>query len=576
MQQVPAYARHFFDPAQRLSRLGGGALGGKAQGLIAASDVLAAHGAELARAGIEVDIPSLVILGTDFFDAFLAANALAALVDEVPGDQQLAAAFHRGAIPAEMVGDLMSLAGETRVPLAVRSSSGLEDALGQPFAGVYGTKMVPGNQLDAEARFRSLLDAIKFVWASTYFAGARAYLAATGEPGRREKMAVIVQEVVGRRHGDRYYPDLSGVARSVSFYPVGGARPEEGVVDLAVGLGKTIVDGGQCWSFSPARPRATAPFASARELVKATQNELWAVNVGAPPAYDPMSEAEFLVRVGLAEAEADGALRYAASTYDPGSDRLWPGLGRQGPRVLDFAPTLVHDELPLVPAVKALLAACETALGAPVEIEFALALEPQSPPRLGLLQVRPLLVSREAVEISAEEIAEAEAVVATRHALGNGRRRLEDAIVVDPRTFEGRLTPAIALEIETLNRPLVAAGRPYLLVGFGRWGSSDPWLGIPVRWDQIAGARAIVEAALPQMTPEPSQGSHFFHNLSSFGVLYLTVPASAPRGVDWGYFDRQAIVGRTEHVRHLRLAPPLEVAVDGRTQRGLARAQEEP
>ena len=576
MQQVPAYARRFFDPAQRLSRLGGGALGGKAQGLIAASDVLAAHGPELARAGITIDIPSLVILGTDFCDAFLEANSLAALIEEAPADQQLAAAFHRGAIPAEMVGDLMSLAGEARVPLAVRSSSGLEDALGQPFAGVYGTKMVPGNQLDTEARFRSILDAIKFVWASTYFAGARAYLAATGEPDRREKMAVIVQEVVGRRHGERFYPEVAGVARSVSFYPVGGARPEEGVVDLAVGLGKTIVDGGLCWSFSPARPRATPPFASARELVKATQNELWAINVGAPPASDPMSEAEFLVRVGLAEAEADGALRYAGSTYDPASDRLWPGLGRQGPRVLDFAPILVHGDLPLVPAVKALLAACEAALGAPVEIEFALALEPASPPRLGLLQVRPLLVSREAVEISEEEITRADAVVATRHALGNGRRLLEDAIVVDPETFEGRLTPAIALEIETLNRPLVAAGRPYLLIGFGRWGSSDPWLGIPVRWDQIAGARAIVEAALPQMTPEPSQGSHFFHNLSSFGVLYLTIPATAPQGVDWSYLGRQATVGRTEHVRHLRLAPPLEVAVDGRTQRGVARAQEKP
>ncbi len=575
MQQVPAYARRFFDPAQRLSRLGGGSLGGKAQGLIAASEVLAAARPELERLGFELDIPSLVILGTEFFDAFLAANGLAALIDEQPGDRALAAAFHRGAIPPDMVGDLMSLAGEVRVPLAVRSSSGLEDALGQPFAGVYGTKMVPANQLDPEARFRSLLDAIKFVWASTHFAGARAYLAATGQPERREKMAVIVQEVVGRRHGDRFYPDLSGVARSYSFYPLGGARPEEGVVDLAAGLGKTIVDGGLCWSFSPARPRVSPPFASVRELVKSTQNELWAINVGAPPAYDPMAEAEFLVRLGLDEAEEDGTLAHLASTYDPGSDRLWPGLGRQGPRVLDFAPILVHGELPLVPAIKALLAACEAALGAPVEVEFALSLAPGQPPRFGFLQVRPLLVSREAIEISDEAMARADAVISSRHALGNGRRRLEDALVVAPESFEGRLTPAIALEIEQLNRPLVAAGRPYLLIGFGRWGSSDPWLGIPVRWDQIAGARAIVEAALPQMSPEPSQGSHFFHNLSSFGVLYLTVPANAPRGVDWSYLAGQATVARTEHVRHLRLAPPLEVAVDGRTQRGVARPQEE-
>ncbi len=299
MRQVPAYARRFLDPAQRLSRLGGGALGGKAEGLLAAKDVLAGRGGELARTGFAIDIPALVILGTDFFEAFLAANRLQPLIDEAPADDRIAAAFHRASIPADMVGDLRDLASEVRMPLAVRSSSELEDALGQPFAGVYGTKMMPGNQLDAEARFSSLLDAIKFVWASTYFARARAYLAATGGPRRRERMAVIIQEVVGRRSGERFYPDISGVARSVSFYPVGGTRPEEGVVDLAVGLGKTIVDGGLCWCFSPARPRATLPFASARERVDATQTELWAVYVGAPPPYDPMAEAEFLTRVGL-------------------------------------------------------------------------------------------------------------------------------------------------------------------------------------------------------------------------------------------------------------------------------------
>jgi len=574
VRQVPAYARRFFDPAQRLTRLGGGSLGGKAEGLLAASEVLAARGEELARAGVAIDIPALVILGTDFFDAFLATNRLADLLEEPPDDQRLAAAFHRAAIPAGMVGDLRHLATEVRVPLAVRSSSMLEDALGRPFAGVYGTKMIPGNQLDGDARFRSLLDAIKFVWASTFFARARAYLAASGETERREKMAVIVQEVVGRRRGERFYPDISGVARSFSFYPTGGARPEEGVVDLAVGLGKTIVDGGLCWSFSPARPRAAPPFASARERVDATQTELWAVNVGAPPAYDPMAEAEFLVRVGLVEAESDGALAHSASTYDAGADRLWPGLGRRGPRVLDFAPILVHDELPLVPAVKALLAACEAELGAPVEIEFAIALERDRPPRFGLLQVRPLLVSHETVEIPDRELVREDLVLATRHALGNGRRLLADAVVVDPERFEAGRTPEIALEIERLNRPLAASGRPYLLIGFGRWGSSDPWLGIPVRWDQIAGARAIVETALPQMSPEPSQGSHFFHNLTSFGVLYLTLPAGSAPGVDWAYLARQETVARTEHVSHLRLAPPLEVAVDGRSQRGVIRIQE--
>ena len=574
MREVAPYARRFFDPAQRLSRIGGGELGGKAQGLRQASEVLAEHGAELRALGFEVDVPSLVILGTDFFDAFLERNGLLEFLAEEPSDVEIAQAFHRAALPAEMVGDLRALSDEVHVPLAVRSSSLLEDALGQPFAGVYGTKMVPANQSSADVRFRSLVDAVKFVWASTFSSGARAYLAATPHRGERERMAVIVQEVVGRRHGERFYPDISGVARSYNFYPLAGARPEEGVVSLASGLGKTIVDGGLCWSFAPTRPRAVPPFGSVGDLLRNTQTRLWAVNVGTPPAYDPMAEAEYLLEIDLAAAELDGTLRYAASTFDPGSERLWPGLGRAGPRVLDFAPLLVHGELPLVGFLTALLRRCEAALGAPIEVEFALALPPGGAPRCGFLQVRPLLLSRETVEVGDADLQSPAAVVASRTALGNGRRELADVVYVEPEAFEGRLTPEIALEIERLNRDLVAAGRPYLLIGFGRWGSSEPWLGIPVRWDQIAGARAIVEATLPQMSPEPSQGSHFFHNLSSFAVLYLSVPPEARPGIDWAWLARQPEVARTAHVRHVRCASPLSIEVDGRTRRGRVRRAE--
>ena len=577
MTEIEPFARHFFDPDRRLSRLGGGEVGGKARGLVLAHQVLAARRGELDALGFDVDVPALVVLGTDFFDGFLERNDLWRVIEEDPGDALLAQAFHRAALPAEMVGDLRSIAEEVRQPLAVRSSSRLEDALGQPFAGVYGTKMVPCNQLDPDARFRSLLDAIRFVWASTFSRAARAYLAATAHRGEREQMAVIVQEVAGRRSGERFYPDLSGVARSYSFYALGGARPEEGIVDLALGLGKTIVDGGLCWSFSPARPHAVPPFASARERMKSTQSEFWAIHVGAPPPYDPMAEAEYLVRADLATAERDGTLRFAASTYDPGSDRLFPGTGRVGPRVLDFAPILLHDELSLVPLLRRLLAACEAAVGAPVEVEFALSLVPGARPRFGFLQVRPLLRSSETVEVGEEDLAGPLTVVGSELALGNGERRLEDVVYVVPEGFEGRLTPAIALEIERLNRPLVEAGRHYLLVGFGRWGSSDPWLGIPVRWDQIAGARAIVETTLPQMRPEPSQGSHFFHNLSSFAVLYLTVPAAGPGpGIDWAWLASQPEVARTEHVRHVRCRQPLLLRVDGRSRRGAVLRNEEP
>jgi hypothetical protein len=282
-----------------------------------------------------------------------------------------------------------------------------------------------------------------------------------------------------------------------------------------------------------------------------------------------MAETEYLVHPGLAEAEADGTLRCAASTYDAEADRLVPGLGRPGPRVLDFAPMLTHGEVPLVPALRRLLAACAEGLSAPVEIEFALSLPPGEPGRLGFLQVRPLVVSGEAVDVSLDDLAGPQAVVASKAALGNGREEVRDVVYVDPDSFEARLTPQVATEIESLNRPLVEAGRPYLLIGFGRWGSSDPWLGIPVRWDQIAGARGIVETTLPQMSPEPSQGSHFFHNLSSFSVLYFTVPHHEARAVDWDWLRKQEVVARTDHVRHVRARAPLALRVDGRTRRGV-------
>jgi hypothetical protein len=567
---VPRFERRFFDPSRRIARIGDGALGGKAQGLVRAARVLEERRAELETPAIALDVPALAVVATGVFDAFLDRNGLRPLVAEEPSDVVLALAFNKASLPAELVGDLRTLAEDARVPLACRSSSALEDALGRPFAGVYGTKMIPGNQPDVGARFRALVDAIKFVYASTFFSAARAYRRAAGDLPEAEKMAVVVQEVVGRRHDGRFYPDVSGVARSYSFYPVGPAAPEEGTVDLAVGLGKTIVDGGLVWTFSPAHPRIGAPVASARERLSTTQTTLWAVNVGPPPPHDPMAETEYLVKTGLAEAERDGTLRYAASTYDADADRLVPGTGRPGPRVLDFAPVLSWDELPLVPLLRKLMRACEEALSAPVEIEFALSLPPGEPGRFGFLQVRPLLVSHQAVEVDEREMAGPGALVASARALGNGRQEVFDVVFVEPSRFEARLTPAIADEIERLNRPLVDEGRPYLLVGFGRWGSSDPWLGIPVRWDQIAGARGIVEATLPQMNPEPSQGSHFFHNLSSFSVLYFTVPHDGGSAIDWAWLERQETVARTAHARHVRTPRPVVLKVDGRTRRGVA------
>ncbi len=574
MRDLPPYSRRLFDPSQRFSRLGGGELGGKAHGLMQAAAVLARRGADLERIGLAVDVPALVVVATGAFDAFVERNGLRPLVETAehePADDAIRSAFQQASVPAELAGDLAALAGEARIPLAVRSSSLLEDALGQPFAGVYGTKMIPGNQPQPAARLRSLLDAVKFVWTSTFFAEARAYRRAAGaSPPDRcgEKMAVLVQEVVGRSHGERFYPDISGVARSIDFYPQGRAKPEDGIVHLAVGLGKTIVDGGLCWSFSPSHPEVGPPFGSVRDLMGSTQTRFWAVNVGPPPPYDPMTETEYLVRPGLADAESDGMLRWAASTYDPASDRLVPGTGRTGPRVLTFAPVLVHREIPLAAAIRTLLEVCAEEVGAPVEIEFAVSLPPGGPPRLGLLQVRPLAVGREAVDVPAGELAAPATIVASRAALGNGRSTVEDLVWVDPEVFETAATREIAEEIAALNRDLLDAGRPYLLIGFGRWGSSEPWLGIPVRWDQISGARAVVEATLPSLNPDPSQGSHFFHNLASFQVCYLTVPRDGG-GIDWAWIRSQPVARQTAHVRHARLAAPLQIAVDGKSGRGV-------
>jgi len=574
MSDLPRFARDLFDPERRQSRIGGGALGGKALGLIRAGEVLAGLGDAASAAAIEVDVPALVVLGTDFFERFVEANGLERLADGGAADREIAAAFHRAPVPAELVGDLRALAESARVPLAVRSSSALEDALGEPFAGVYGTKMIPGDQPDATGRYRALADAVKFVWASTLFAEARAYRAATSSRATAERMAVIVQEVVGRRRGSRFYPDLSGVARSYSFYPPPGAQPEDGALDLALGLGKTIVDGERCWTISPARPTAPPPFASARELLESTQNGFWAIRVGSLPPYDPVAETEFLVREDLSTAEVDGTLALAGSTYDAAADAVRPGLGRAGPRVIDFGPLLRFGELPLVATVRSLLSACESALGAPVEIEFALTTGVGRPARLGFLQVRPLLVTADEVEITGEELGGPATLLATELASGNGRRLFEDVIWVDPERFETRHLPAVAAEVERWNRSLVGEGRDYLLAGFGRWGSVDPWLGPPVRWDQIAGARAIVEAGIEGFRPEPSQGSHFFHNLSSFGVLYLSLPPGAGAESFWNFLAAQPEIGRGEHVRHARLPVPVEVAVDGRTRRGLIRRTE--
>lgn len=572
--QIPSFGRDFFGSKAVISSIGHGQIGGKAHGLLMARDTLRAEFPPDTFADIEITIPKLTVVTTDVFEAFIERNNLREVAMSDEPDRNIAHAFQLGETPPEVVGDLRALIEGVRQPLAVRSSSLLEDALFRPFAGVYETKMTPNNQLDADERFRRLVEALKLVWSSTFFSAAKRYIRSTDRRIDDEKMAVIIQEVVGHRHGERFYPELSGVARSYNFYPAVNTRHEEGVVNLALGLGKQVVDGGLTWFYPPTRPRTPPPFASPRDQMKNTQTRFWAVNMGRPAIFNPTGEAEYLVRSGLPEAAADGTLKYIASTYDPASERIWPGASAGGPHVLNFEPLLDRNRFDFNDVITRMLKVSETMLEGAVEIEFAMTMprEPGERARLSFLQVRPMLVSDADTTVSVEELTGSDLVLASSRVIGNGTdQSIRDIVYVRPDTFDTARTQQIAREIRGVNAALQADQRPYVLIGFGRWGTSDPWLGIPVSWDEIAGARVIVEATLPGVEPDLSQGSHFFHNLISFKVCYLMVPHTGQPGVNWSWLDEQKAVSESRFIRHVRLPRPLLVMVDGRSRRGVIR-----
>ena len=575
--ELPTFDRNFWDGTFRCTQIGSGALGGKASGLVFIKDLLTQHIDPASFSDIEISVPTMAVIATDCFDQFMAQNRLAELPFAEMPDARIAHAFQKADLPMELLGDLRALTLQVKTPLAIRSSSLLEDALGRPFAGVYATKMIPNNQPDPDSRFRRLVEAIKFVYASTYFREARDYRASG--VATAEKMAVIIQEVVGLRRGGRFYPDIAGVARSYNYYALDPARPEDGVVTLALGLGKTIVDGGLVWTFSPAYPQKPPPFASVDEMLDGTQRNFWAVNMGKAPAYDPASETEYLVSADLSDANTDGVLDLLVSTYDSGRDRLVPGASSPGPRVLNFAPMLVQERFPINDLVRNLLAAAEKTLNTKVEIEFALSLPGQTSEnrraRLGFLQLRSMMVSDEVVDVTSEELMDSRAIVASDIVIGNGTvHDVRDVVFVRPENFSPMVTSTVARDIESVNRELRQERRPFLLIGFGRWGSSHPSLGIPVDWSQISGARTIVEATLPEMNVELSQGSHFFHNLSSFHTSYFMVLHGGRGRINWDWLNRQPVVHETELIRHIRPAMSLSVRVDGRSRRGVILPQQ--
>ncbi len=571
LENLTPFDRKFFTGKEKFTYVGQGTIGGKAQGLADIKDILADLNSR-DSSDIQINIPTLTVIATDFFDLFLKNNNLYDIALSDMRDDQIAHAFQRGELPTQLVGDLRALISQVHSPLAIRSSSMLEDAMFEPFASVYTTKMIPNNQFDPDIRFRKLVEAVKYVYASTFFKGAKDYIDATKHTIADEKMAVIIQEVVGSRHNDRFYPQISGVARSYNFYPTGHAKPEEGVVDLALGLGKTIVDEGIGWSFSPAYPQVNPPYNSLGDLLKRSQTEFWAIHMGEPPSYNPIKETEYMQKYSLTEAENDGNLRFIASTYIPGDDKIKIGIGDKGPRILDFAPILKLKEIPLEKVLKKLLEVCEKRLESMVEIEFAVTLDPDHgiPARFGFLQVRPMVVSQERVDISLEELSADNVVVASESVLGNGAiSTIQDIVYIKPEKFEAIKTTIIAKELEKINHQLVQAKHPYVLIGFGRWGSSDPSGGIPLKFGQISGARVIVEATLPNMSFMLSQGSHFFHNITSFQVCYFSVAHWDKYNINWDWLNQQKVINETQYIRHIRPSAPLSIKVDGRKGRGV-------
>ena len=568
---VSSFNRSFFQSNEVFTFIGDGSCGGKGSGLIQIEKIIREKISAVEFPNVELSIPKMVILRTQVFDWFMERNNLFTTAVTVEHDEDIIQAFLHAELPVEILGDLRGMIENVHVPLAVRSSSMLEDAKYEPFAGIYATKMISNNQTSIDERFNKLVEAIKFVYASVYFKASKDYFEASSHTIKEEKMAVIIQEVVGQKYNDRFYPNFSGVARSYNFYPSGRAKPEDGVVNLALGLGKTIVDGGVIWSYSPLYPNSVPPFGDPNDIIRNTQNSFWSVNMSHVLEYNPVKETEFMSLANLKDADYDDTLKYIGSTYDAKSDRIVMGCGNDGPRVINFAQLLSMNEFKFNDLMNTILKVSEEAIENPVEIEFAVTIpRVENKLHFGFLQVRPMVVSDEVVDLKTDELYAEDVLLASKRVMGNGVvENITDVIFVKPETFDKKDTQKIAYEIDSINKGFVQTKTPYLLIGFGRWGSSDSWLGIPVDWGQIAGAKVIVESTLFGINVELSQGSHFFHNLSSFNVSYFSLNYDGEFAIDWEWLNQQKVVRETNFIKHVKLESPLKIKVDGKTSRGV-------
>jgi hypothetical protein len=560
-------------------RIGSGSLGGKARGLAFVRHLLRKSRMTRRFPGVRISVPPAVVLATDVFDQFVAENNLLDFALRCEDDAEIQRKFLAAPLSTSLSADLKAFLAEVSHPLAVRSSSLLEDSQYQPFTGVYETFMLGNQQANADDRLAALSEAIRRVYASMFSRHAKAYVRATPYRLEEEKMAVILQQVVGTRFGERFYPDFSGVVRSRNFYPVPPMTFEDGIAAVALGLGRAVVDGGKCLTFCPRYPRNLVQFSSVEDILANSQSEFWGLELNGTAEGRPGHWHER--RFGLDAAESDGTLRAVASTYSKDNHAVYDGVSRPGSRIVTFAPMLKHGTFPLAEILDDLVRAGEDALGNAVEIEFAVRLPQQAgsmdrqptgqAAEFGFLQIRPLTLARDTEDLALDDVRPEQLICQSSKVLGNGRiDNLHDVVVVDSQRFERSRSQEVATAVARFNRLLNEENRPYLLIGVGRWGSTEPWLGIPVEWDEISGARVIVEAGFRDFRVTPSQGSHFFQNLTAFQIGYFTVNPDAGEGsVDWQWLAEQPVVEEQGCVRHLQFAEPIRVLMNSRTSQGV-------
>lgn len=554
------------------SRIGEGSIGGKARGLAFMNSLIKENKLYNKYENTVITIPKTVVLSTDVFDEFMESNNLYSIALSDQSDEEILSHFINSRLPFRIHEDLLSYLSVVSNPIAVRSSSLLEDSFYQPFAGVYATYMIP-KETDIRRMVEMLSHAIKAVYASVFYKSSKSYMAATHNLIDEEKMSIVLQEVCGKAYGDKFYPTISGVARSLNFYPIGPENPEDGIANIAFGLGKVIVEGGVSMRFSPKHPRNVLQLSSPEYALRDTQKKFLAINLNSESFEPSIKEDINLMELRIKEAEKDSGFKYVASTYDYHSNMVRDGIAEEGKKIVTFSNILNHNIMPLAEIIENFLQISQKEMNNHVEIEFAVNLDtPKGAPYIfNFLQIRPIVQNFEVAHINIDDIKKEETIVFSEAALGNGViEGMRDIVYVRPETFNPAETLKIAEAVNDVNEKFLSQNLNYILIGPGRWGSTDPWLGIPVKWAQISAARVIIEAGLENYRIDPSQGTHFFQNLTSFRVGYFTINPFINEGFyDTDYLDSLPAIFENKYIRHVQTPKKLIVKIDGKKNLGV-------